>query len=82
MKEGKSIMNYTVKLTSEQLEELLELLNAKVSEESEKLENMIAADKITKTPYGIKLDFSGLETAYYELVFDLQQLLKSCDEVK
>ena len=73
-------MNYTVKLTSEQLEELLELLNTKVSEESEKLENIISADKITKIPNGTRYDFSGLDTTYYQLVFDLQQLLQSCDE--
>ena len=75
-------MNYTVKLTSEQLEELLELLNTKVTEESEKLAKQLSPDKITKTPYGIKLDFSGLDTTYYQLVFDLRNLLQYCEAVK
>ncbi len=75
-------MNYTVKLTSEQLEELLELLNAKVSEESEKLEKQLSPDKITKIPNGTRYDFSGLDTTYYQLVFDLRNLLQYCEAVK
>ena len=68
-------MNCKLELTDEQVDTLLDLVGEKMTEESERLESKLSPDKFTRTPEGLHCDMTGLNTEYYQKLYDLQTLL-------
>ena len=64
-------MEFTLTLTEAQIEGLLDLLDDELEKESKRLENLVSADKITKTQDGVSYDFTGLDTEKCELISEL-----------
>ncbi len=75
-------MNYTVKLTEDQVDILLDILDAEISEEGARLEKQIPPNKIIRTINGMRYDFTELLTSYYELLLETQTVLHNSEVEK